>query len=46
VGKEDTLPATVIRKRITTVSLGEGITQQEDALKEELQGGYSELRGN
>jgi hypothetical protein len=42
VGKEDTSPATAIRKRTTIVSWGEDITQKQDTLKEELQGKYSE----
>jgi hypothetical protein len=43
VGKEDTLPATAIRKGTIIVSLGEEITQGQGALKEELQGEHSEL---
>jgi hypothetical protein len=42
VGKEDTSPATAIRQRTTIVSSGEEITQEQDALKEELQGEHSE----
>jgi signal transduction histidine kinase len=35
VGKEDILPATAIRKRITIASLEEGTIQDQDAMKEE-----------
>jgi hypothetical protein len=42
VGKEDTSPATAIRKRTTIVSLGEEITQEQHVLKEALQGEHSE----
>jgi hypothetical protein len=38
LGKEDTLLVTAIRKRITIASLGEEITQEQDAVKEVPQG--------
>jgi 5,10-methylene-tetrahydrofolate dehydrogenase/methenyl tetrahydrofolate cyclohydrolase len=43
VGKENTLPATAIRKKTTIVSLGEETTQEQNTLNEELQGEHSEL---
>jgi uncharacterized membrane protein len=43
VGKEDTLPATAIRKGTTRLNFEKEITQEQDALKEELQGEHSEL---
>jgi hypothetical protein len=42
LGKENILPATVIRKRTTIASLEERIIQEQDALKEEQQGQHSE----
>jgi hypothetical protein len=43
MGKQDILPATVIRKRMTIISLKEEIMQDQDALKEEDQGEHVEL---
>jgi hypothetical protein len=43
VGKEDILPATVIRKRAIIVSLKEGIIQEQDTSKAEHQGEHSQL---
>jgi hypothetical protein len=43
VGKEDILPATIIRKRITIASLEEEIIQEQDSSKVEPQGDHSEL---
>jgi hypothetical protein len=42
MGKEDTSLATAIRKRTTISSLGEEISQEQDTVKEELQGEHSE----
>jgi hypothetical protein len=43
MGKEDILPAAVIRKRTMIVSLEEETIQEQNALKEEYQGKHSEL---
>jgi hypothetical protein len=42
MGKEDILPATVIRKRTTIASLEEAIIQEQNTLKEGHQGEDSE----